>query len=315
MLLEPLPSDLGDRFHVRDALTRGASRGRLRAADLARPFRGVRVRRSSESAEDDGDGASIDAQHRARALAFAPLLTAHEFFSHVTAAVLIGLPLPAWLVASSDVHVGVLAPHRSPRATGVIGHQAVPSLTNVCRDLATGLPITSPATTWAMLGALLPDVRDIVAVGDAVVRDWRVDAPLGTPAELDAALQAGRRLGVGRLRLARPQIRTRSASRPETWTRLILTDAGCPEPELNHDVYLDGWREACVDLAYPRARIAIEYEGEHHLIEAEQWARDIRRYERLAAAGWLVIRVTRAELFGTPEVFVRRVRAALAARW
>ena len=165
-----------------------------------------------------------------------------------------------------------------------------------------------------MLGAVLRDPYDLIAAGDAVVRDWRVAEPLATVAQLAAAVASGRRIGVGALRAALPQLRTRSASRPESIARLTLLDALLPEPELNFDVMADGLWLACVDLAYPQLKIAIEYEGEHHLLDTEQWASDILRYDRLVAAGWRVIRVTKSELFTSPDAFVARVRAAIAER-
>ena len=171
----------------------------------------------------------------------------------------------------------------------------------------------SPATTWASLGGVLAHPYDLVAAGDAVVRDWRTE-PLATIDQLRAVIAAGRRVGIDRLRDAVPRVRTRAASRPETRCRLELVDAGLPEPELNYDVFEAGLWLACVDLAYPAARVAVEYEGEHHLLDPEQWARYILRYERLAAAGWLVIRVTKSELFEHPEAMVRRVRAAISQR-
>lgn len=138
---------------------------------------------------------------------------------------------------------------------------------------------------------------------------------LATVRQLEAAVAAGRRVGSPALRRALPRVRTRSASRTETRCRLILVDGGLPEPELNHDVYDDAGRFiACVDLAYPARRVAIEYEGEHHLRDAEQWAKDIARYEALAAAGWFVIRVTKADVFAARSDLVRRVRTALRAR-
>nr|WP_240948979.1 DUF559 domain-containing protein [Microbacterium sp. CFH 90308] len=101
----------------------------------------------------------------------------------------------------------------------------------------------------------------------------------------------------------------------ETRCRLILSDAGLAEPELNHVVLdSDGKFVACVDLAYAQQKIAIEYEGEHHLRDPEQWAKDIARYEALAAAGWFVIRVTKADVFDGRADLVRRVRHALRAR-
>ncbi|WP_243230957.1 endonuclease domain-containing protein [Microbacterium sp. CIAB417] len=165
-----------------------------------------------------------------------------------------------------------------------------------------------------MLAASLPHPYDVVAVGDAVLRDWRVE-PLASFPELSRAVDAGRRVGVARLREALPRMRARSGSRPETWLRLTIVDAGLPEPQLNVDVFADGEYVACVDLAYPERRIAFEYEGEHHLRDSRQWAWDIERYERLAAAGWLVIRATKQDVFEQPGRLMLRVRRALASRW
>ncbi len=165
-----------------------------------------------------------------------------------------------------------------------------------------------------MLAASLRHPYDVVAVGDAVLRDWRLE-PLASIAELTRAVDAGRRVGVARLREALPRLRARSGSRPETWLRLTIVDAGLPEPDLNVDVFVAGEYVACVDLAYPERRIAFEYEGEHHLRDPRQWALDIERYERLAAAGWLVIRATKQDVFEQSGRFIARARRALASRW
>lgn len=121
-------------------------------------------------------------------------------------------------------------------------------------------------------------------------------------------------MGVARLREALPQIRTRSASRPETHLRLAVVDAGLPEPELNYEVFEAGSYLGALDLAYPRQKVGLEYEGEHHLLDPVQWARDIARYERLAAAGWIIVRVTKAQLFADTGELVARVRRAFGAR-
>ena len=70
----------------------------------------------------------------------------------------------------------------------------------------------------------------------------------------------------------------------------------------------------CVDLAYPELKIAIEYEGEQHLFDSQQWTADIARQERLVEAGWRVIRVTKSDLFNHPRSMVERVRRAIRAR-
>lgn len=240
-----------------------------------------------------------------------------EFFCLVSAAVQWGIPLPGGFVTDVPIDVGVFWPHRSPRGRGVHGRAVKHELATVVRHPVTGLMVTDPATTWAMLGAVLRHPYDLVAAGDAVVRTPRHPSdppPLATVGDLAAAVEAGRRPGVVALRDALPHVRTGSASRPETWTRLTLVDGGLPEPELNWDVVEGGRWLARVDLGYPERRVALEYEGAHHLLDHAQWTADIERYDRLAAAGWRVIRVTKSDLFERPGRVVGRVRAALRAR-
>jgi hypothetical protein len=318
MLRQPLPEGLADRFSVSEALGAGASHSRLLNDDLEKPFWGVRRR---------GDGLDIDARvdrrgsprgaleldHLRRALDYVPRMDEHQFFCRVTAAVILGIPLPVSLAQTDHIDVAVLAPRRLPRSKGVRGHQMVARLTTVERDPSLHVALTDPATTWASLGAVIRHPDDLIAAGDAVVRDWRSE-PLASIADLQAAIDRGRRVGIGALREAIPHIRTRSASRPESRLRRVIVAAGLPEPELNHDVVEDGEHLACSDLVYPELRIAIEYEGEHHLTDSEQWAYDIARYDRLRDAGWHVIRVTKSDLFQHPERVIRRVRAAISAR-
>ncbi|MFI8633327.1 endonuclease domain-containing protein [Microbacterium sp. NPDC077663] len=303
-----MPPALGSAFSVKTATDAGVSPRRLRARDLDRPFRGVRVR----SAPVPADGEDVHAQ---RALAYAVALPDGQFFSHVTAAVLWGLPLPASAIRPAEVDVAVLAPGRTPRGARIRGHRMVQASTRVCVHPQLGVPLLAPTSTWASLGAVL-DVRDLVAVADAIVRVpmFRGDPPpLATIDDL-AAASTGRRVGIARLRAALPLVRERSASRPETWCRLALIDGGLPEPELNWNIVVNGRLVACVDLAYPRERVAVEYDGEHHLVDARQWSRDIGRHEALAAAGWIVIRVTKQHLFTDAAGVVARVRRALAGR-
>lgn len=301
-----------------DAVRAGIPRARLRGKDLVAPFHGLRVRAGEAAAfgvdRRGREFGSHERDHLDRASAFAVSMDGDLFFSHLTAAIIWGVPLPPALVRSAPVHVGVLAPHRLPRGRGVRGHQLRPHSTCLVHDEFTQWRVTSAATTWATLAAVLKDPADLIAAGDAFVRTWRVDAPLATTAQLEAAVRAGRRVGVAALRAALPDLRTRSASRPETRVRLELMWSGLPEPHLNHDVRDRGRHVACVDLAYPGLRIAMEYEGEHHLLDPDQWAYDIRRYEELARLGWTVIRITKSDLFDRPRELVARVRRAIAAR-
>lgn len=252
---------------------------------------------------------------------YAERMSPDEFFSHSSAAVLWGTALP--FGGSEDLHVGVLHPRRLPRARGVRGHQARSRQTHVVVHPETGLRVASPATTWTMLGAVLKHPYDLVAAGDSLIRVQRMPGPwirtmpppLATRHQLENAVGAGRRVGGPALRTALPLLRIGSASRPESWTRLTLCDAGLPEPILDHDVYDEhGEFIGCVDLAYPELKIAIEYEGDHHRTDVATWNRDLAKHDALQAAGWRVIRVSRAMLFTRPHELVARVRGALTQR-
>ncbi len=77
----PRPESLARTFTVREAMAAGMSRDRLRARDLAHPFVGARA-------------ADTPVDVRGLALALAPLLTAGQYFSHLTAAELHGMRMP-----------------------------------------------------------------------------------------------------------------------------------------------------------------------------------------------------------------------------
>ena len=66
---------------------------------------------------------------------------------------------------------------------------------------------------------------------------------------------------------------------------------------------------ARVDLAWPEAKVVVEYEGDHHF-DGLQIARDDARLGRLVAAGWTVLRLSAAELRSMDDV-VRRIAQAL----
>ncbi|MGA0567175.1 endonuclease domain-containing protein [Rathayibacter sp. KR2-224] len=302
-----IPPELGRIFTSAAARDAGVAASRLRARDLDSPFHGVRA----IPLPDKADSVELHVEELARR--YAARMAEHEFFSHLTAATIWRLPLPPGSLDPNVVHVSVVAPRRAPRARGVVRHQARAASTTVCEHPDSGLRVSSPASTWASVAAILVHPYDVVAVADAVARVPRMPggfsrapaSPLGTIAELHDAANSGRRVGGAALRAALPLVRTGASSRPETWTRLTLVAAGLPEPELDHDVFdSHGTFLACVDMAYPALRVAIEYEGDHHRSDPAQWAKDVDRIDRLAERGWRVIRVTPRLLFRHPEELV-----------
>jgi hypothetical protein len=165
--------------------------------------------------------------------------------------------------------------------------------------------VTTPRrTAWEV--ATLERLPDAVATLDGMVRARHLCV------EDLAAMRLG---ATGRWRGTRvqkvvPLVDGRSESPPESWVRVACARAGLPAPVPQHDVVHDGVWLGRVDLAWPAERVIVEYEGPHHF-EDLQIRRDDRRYERLVAAGWRVIRLGSADVRDMDAV-VRRIAAALA---
>lgn len=298
----PIPRPLSGRpFTVAEALNLGLSSNRLRTPDLARPFHGVR--------EDVANDGSLQARARAYQARMAP----NEFFSHSTAALLLGTPLSRKLECQHELHVSVLAPDAPPQAAGVIGHL----LQQASTGTYDGFRIAAPQTVWCQLAGMLA-LDDLVAAGDYLVTgpDAHHGAPAFTTAvELAAAVAASpRRRGIRTARLAIELVRVGPRSRPESHLRVLIVRAGLPEPQINLPVRVLDGRQILVDLAYPEIKLGLEYEGDWHRTDPEKWASDLARREDLLDVGWEIIRIHRQDLYEHPEQLLARIRWRMHAR-
>lgn len=323
---DELPAVLGDVFTPAQAQQAGISWGRLaRHREVAAPFSGVRIRmRRADTAQAPcAAWARIARQH---AQAYAVVMPEHAFISHTTALAVHRLPTPRWRAGAvpdpTVVEASVPAPFRSLRAARVVSHQLRPTLCHV--TTVDGVRVASPASLWAMLARTLT-VHELVALGDAIVRRPRRprhplrEAPpaKGTLNQLKAAMDAGPRAGVAKLRAAYPLIRQGSSSVLESDQRLLMLRGGLPEPVLDHDVYSETGRFlGCSEIAYPRLRLAIECEGDQHRTDKRQWDRDIEKYQAYAEAGWVVLRMTDRLVHVDPQENLRQIRTMMArAGW
>ncbi|MCQ2001618.1 endonuclease domain-containing protein [Arthrobacter zhaoxinii] len=302
----PLP---GAVFSVAEARALGLPPSRLRRKEFAAAGYGLRIVRGRERSLAD----------QLRALAPE---AGHTVASHVTAALLWGMWLPLHL-DTAPLHLTRPLRYSQPRRRGVVGHNAALQQGDVVRS--NGLLVTSPVFTWTDLACVL-SCDDLVAVGDSLLR--RQDAPprggslpwpdpLCQPAEIQEVVE--RRTGIrGRATAvaAWGLLRAGVDSAPESHLRLLIHHAALPEPEVNQWITgPDGRVISRPDLQYRRLRIALEYEGEHHLLDPAQWHRDIERDDRLRQLGWVVLRFTKQHL--RPEnapATAEKVRTALLAR-
>ncbi|MCA1306638.1 DUF559 domain-containing protein [Microbacterium esteraromaticum] len=252
-------------------------------------------------------------------MAYAPRLRPNQLISHESAIALIGGPMPLALDengpldgASLPVHVSTRGAGPLVRAAGVRGHRIPEEVPWLEGD---GINAVHPAFLWTQMGSW--SVPDLVALGDYLCRLHRPGPgrptvgrqPWTTITDLRTMLASGRRIGMARLRTAVDLIREDSWSPRESLLRYRIVMAGLPEPVLNHDVFAaDGRFLACVDMAYPQRKVAIEYQGRlHHA----SYAADVERIAALRAAGWTVIEVTDA-LYRRPDELIARIRRALA---
>lgn len=295
----PLPLSLPAAFTVAQAAEVGVPPGRLRGRSLGRPFHGVRSRSS---------GAPAGMYELCRA--YAPRLREGQFFSHETALLLHGAPMPEWPYVPA-IHVSAHRPAREPRTQGVIGHR-LQTRPPAFRVIA-GLPVEDPARAWRQCGRRWTH-GDLVAAADFLVSGAQ---PRVRAAELRAEVARMGDVRGGILSRALDDVRSGVRSARETRLRLLLRDAGLPEPQTAWNLYDErGTFIAELDLAYPRRRVAVEYDGRVHAADPDQFARDADRWDAVRAQGVDLVRILSHHLAGDGAAAVQKVRAALTrAGW
>lgn len=298
--ITPLPGSLSTQpFTVYQSRDLGVPPKRLRAQDLSGGGRLIYL----------PAGKHLDLEARARVLAEA---TPGAWVSHESAAELAALGLPPWMDSESTIHLS--KPHRLPRVrrAGVTGHR-VRVIPGEVMEL-NGIPVSVPPRTWLDLAATLP-LSYVIAMGDQLIRIPRAGHEFRTR---PYAHKEGLRLlirqhpnmkGVQKARLALDDMRVGADSYPETFLRLAILDARLPEPELQVRLdTADEWSPAA-DLGYRRFRIAVQYDGAHHLTR-EQQSRDNRRDEAFRQAGWSYFKANADDLSENFEGVISRIKRA-----
>ena len=327
--LSPLPGQFHYLpFSVTEAERAGLATSRLFASDLHRPSRGLRVPKSGLPGL-----AALVRSHTC--------LDPYTFASFVTAAQIIGIPLPPWAEFRPDdggpvtavvepvpwgkksgahfrepgrfLHLSRAGGGSLPRRKGIAGHLLKVRGGDVLE--IDGLRLTSVARTWVDLGSVLP-LNDLVVAGDAIVSEHA--RTFGETRQAMVRLDDLRKFvagangihGVRKAREALDRLRVGVDSPPETKLRLMLDDAGLPEFVPNCRVDDAMGKPVWTDLGCVRFRTCLEYEGLHHLTP-EQQALDAYRDQRIGDAGWRQVKINRIDIERGPEWVVSRVSQSL----
>jgi very-short-patch-repair endonuclease len=223
--------------------------------------------------------------------------------SHTTAATLWGLAIP--LQRADDVRVDLTVPmsSRSESRRDRRVHRTPLAEEDVTRRR--GLPVTTPERTWRDLAGMLPPAA-LLAVTDQLLD--------GRCTRTDLARQLARRptgRGSARARESLPLGDPRAESPMESVLRWLLHEAGLPAPVLQYAVRdQEGTFLGRADLAWPERRVLVEFDGDVHR-ERDVFVNDLRRQNRLIAAGWTILRFTSADVLGRPREVVAEIRRVL----
>ncbi|MET4003141.1 hypothetical protein ABIB48_001861 [Arthrobacter sp. UYCu511] len=303
--MEPQPAPLIPErpFTVGEAQSRGLPRQRLRGKEVEGVSYGI-YRPA---------GWNFELKEAARALCAA---SPGAWISHSTAARLHQLILPPWLGDSNDLHISRPRHTSGVRRRGIHAHKmtAFPDETELDGELR----LSTRARTWLDMARVL-SLADLVCMGDQLVRIPRAifedrEEPYATLASLRAILDRHRNLqGIVRARDALELVRVGSDSGPETLLRLAMINAGLPEPDLQIKLW-DRDDAPSADAGYRDRRIALQYDGAHHLDEVQRHS-DRRRDRAFRDAGWTVLVFTQEDVADGFESATVLIKRALRTAW
>jgi hypothetical protein len=206
------------------------------------------------------------------------------------------------------IEITVAPGHRS-RQPGIIVHESNCDRPGH-RSIIDGIPTTSVARTLADLSWILPPWRVGQLLDDAIRRRLVTLAAYERVAR-DLSAQGRRRSTVTRAVLdERVPGHEPGESAGEQRIARLLVAAGLPRPVAQHHVRVRG-RTYRVDLAYPEAMLAIEYDGWEYHRGRSAFDRDRARANDLEVIGFTVLRFTSSSPDAT---VVDTVRAVLGRR-
>jgi very-short-patch-repair endonuclease len=286
-----------------EGISRQRLRSLIRSGDLVRTRYGVYATRAAI-------GRAAENRRLAHALAVKSALLcvgADAAASHQSAALILGLEL---LNDPPQGQVTLTRPDARKRNRGVEADVAFRAGALPPQHVIQWrtIPVTSTPRTVVDLARTLPYI-DAIVVTDSALRKY------GFARSRYEAMAAwcARWPGAGQARKVIEFADPAAGSVLESCLRVRLAEWGFPPPETQ--VPIDTERVTYdVDFLYREQRVIIEADGMAKFREKKDLDRHYQRRQALEDAGYTMVHVTWHELFGAPEVVIRRIRRALAPR-
>ncbi|MCP3857442.1 MAG: hypothetical protein GY745_19050 [Actinomycetia bacterium] len=173
-----------------------------------------------------------------------------------------------------------------------------------------GIPTTGPNRTLIDLAGMV-EYRDFEVAVDSALRLQLVTWP-GLKETHERLGGRGRRgsANLGALLKARYDSRPADSGGNRKVVRLLST-AGLPVPDVEHEVFDEGAFVARLDLAWPNRLVALELDSVRWHLNRQSFERDPRRRNRLTALGWTVLVITWADVTQRPSEVINTVRRVL----
>ena len=283
-------------------VTSAQFRSLTRAGDLVRVRHGVyATRRAIESA-----GSDSRQDHALRVAGARAAVGRHAVASHQSAALLHGIDLlhhpthgAVWLTRPPG--------QNHTRLDGV--HLYCAQLPEKHVTTLYGVRLTTATRTVVDLARSLTFMEGVVAMDCALRLGKTTDLGLA-----DALRLCSRWAGADRARRVTAFSCEDAESALESCARVVFADAGLPSPVLQAAIATSsGEFVGRVDFCWPAYRTIAEADGMAKYNDPRRAREQIMRDIRLRDAGYKVVHFTWAELFGTPERVIARIRAAFAA--
>ena len=247
-----------------------------------------------------------DADLRLRALAAVEALGDDAVICAGTALKLWGADICDRLARDDRIHVWRNSETPYVDRDGYVMHRGFFQIKPAVID---GIRLVHPVEAWLQVANdVSPD--ELIHMADALMRRQNPLVKYGDLVRI--VRQSHRRRGIRKARMALEWACPGTDSWKETTTRLVLVRAGLPLPVVNYMVLDEFGELGCIlDLAYPDAWVAVEFDGAIHVGDRAIMERDRRRHRWLEDHGWRVITITTADLRDDKAGFIYSVRQAL----